>query len=257
MRTAAAAGYEAHPAHHLDALDDETWLAGAPRHSRPSQPSGEAAAPLGEVGGLDRRDGLRCRRAIKKVEPELILAAHRAPAGQGRRRPRRDRLTQQGVLGGVGGEAASSKEIRDRVIDGHTDHEFRHATIQAFIEKMVEQRRPIVEAIEVGAETEIEDLPGVRPQCGGLRLDESLDGVPARVFHHVDVVRRRRNGQDGGKGAVQEEPQPRRRELALERGAFRLAHLLAVERLDGRQVLQLRRTDLERHRVPPLNDRKY
>ena len=122
---------------------------------------------------------------------------------------------------------------------------------------MIQQRRPIVEPVEVGAEAEIENLPDVRAQRNGLRLDEALDGVAARVFHHVDVIGGRGDGQDRGEGAIQEEPEAGGRELALERGALRFAHLLPVERLDSREIFQLRRTDFEGHRLSPFSDRKY
>src|SRR5260370_36798326 len=39
----------------------------------------------------------------------------------------------------------------------------------------------------------------IRAESGGLGLDESLDGAPARVLHHVDEVRGRRDRQDRGR----------------------------------------------------------
>src|SRR5439155_27230467 len=148
-------------------------------------------------------------------------------------------------------------EVGYRVIDWHPHHEFRAAAVLALVEQVVEQLRAVIEAVEVGAEAEVEDLPGIRSQGGGLRLDESLDRPAARLFHHIHVVGVRGDRQNRGEGAVQQEPESGRGELTLERRGLCLTHLLPVEGLDRTEVLQLRGSDLERHRALPSSVRKY
>ena len=122
---------------------------------------------------------------------------------------------------------------------------------------MVEQRRPSAKALEVGAQAEVEDLPRTRAEARGLRLHEALDRFPPRILHHVNMVGGRGDRQDRGKGVIEEEPQPRGRELFLQGRPLRLAQLLPVKPLDRGEILELRRTDLDAHRRSPSSERKY
>src|SRR5439155_21397290 len=88
VRPATAACDQTHPPDHLDPLDNESRLAGTTWNAGAEGARLKAAPPLGEVGRLDAGYRLRRGRNIEKVEAELILAAHRPPAGQRRRRTR-------------------------------------------------------------------------------------------------------------------------------------------------------------------------
>src|SRR5438034_10333282 len=85
VRPATAARDETHPAHHLNALDDEPRLAGAAGNAGAEGAWLKATPPLGEVGGLHRGHRLRGGRNLEKVEAELIVAAPRPPSRHRRR----------------------------------------------------------------------------------------------------------------------------------------------------------------------------
>ena len=122
---------------------------------------------------------------------------------------------------------------------------------------MIEQRGAALKSIEVGAETQVENLPDVGTERRGFRLYESLDRSAAHILHDVHMVGRRADRQDGGESAVEQEPEPGRRELPLQGRALGFLDLLPVEGLDGAQVLQLRRPYLQAHAPSRSSERKY
>ena len=152
------------------------------------------------------------------------------------------------MLGRVRAESAGFEEVGDRITDRHPHDELGHAPLQALVEEVVEQGSAVLKPVQIGAQTQVENLPDMRTEGGVFGLDETMDRAVTAVLHHVDVVGRRRDGQDRGEGIVQQEPEPRRGELSLQRWTFGLTSLLAVERFDGAQVLQLRRAHMLVHR---------
>src|SRR5207248_10354460 len=137
------------------------------------------------------------------------------------------------------------------------DHEAGHAPRQSLVAEVVEESRTGGETVEVRGQRQVQDLPG-SSAGSGLRLHETLDARSAPFLAHEDVVRGRGQRKHRGEGVVEEEPQAPRGELAEgRRSAGRLAVLLAEERLDGAQVLELRRTDLQAHDPFARRPRKY
>ncbi len=106
------------------------------------------------------------------------------------------------MLGRIGAESAGLEQVGDRVTDRYPDDELGDAPLQAFIEEVIQQGRAILKPVQVGTQTQVEDLPDIRTKGSVLRLDETLDHAMAALLHDVDMVRRRRDRQDRGEGVV-------------------------------------------------------
>src|SRR5207247_939356 len=88
-------------------------------------------------------------------------------------------------------EAAGLEEVGDRITDRHPHDELGHAPLQALVEEVVEQGSAILKPVQIGAQTQVENLPDMRTEGGVFGLDETMDRAVTAVLHHVDVVGRR------------------------------------------------------------------
>src|SRR5205823_13128441 len=107
-------------------------------------------------------------------EAELILAPHRPPSRHRRRLARVKAFLEKGMLGRVCAESAGLEEVGDRVTDRHPHDELGHAPLQALVEEVVEQGSAILKPIQIGAQTQVENLPDVRTEGGVFGLDETM-----------------------------------------------------------------------------------